>query len=95
MLMEKVIGINTFIFTDYDDHFRGSVGIGFAIPINTARRIAEELRVNGEIDRGYSTGLVVQTVTRSISRYLNLPEDSVSVIIVNIAKKTAQQKKLV
>ena len=87
----KVIGINTFIFTDYEDHFRGSVGIGFAIPINTARRIAEELRINGEIDRGYSTGLAVQTVTRSISRYLNLPEDS-GVIIVNIAKNSSAEK---
>ncbi len=87
----KVIGINTFIFTDYEDHFRGSVGIGFAIPINTARRIAEELRVNGEIDRGYSTGLAVQTVTRSISRYLDLPEDS-GVIIVNIAKNSSAEK---
>ena len=68
----QVIGINTFIFTDYE-HFRGSVGIGFAIPINSARRIAEELRMTGEIDRGYSTGLIVQSVTRSISRYLDIP----------------------
>ena len=70
--MGQVIGINTFIFTDYE-HFRGSVGIGFAIPINSARRIAEELRMTGEIDRGYSTGLIVQSVTRSISRYLDIP----------------------
>ena len=87
----KVIGINTFIFTDYDDHFRGSVGIGFAIPINIARKIAEELRINGEVDRGYSTGLVVQTVTRSISRYLGLPVES-GVVIVNIAKKSSAEK---
>ena len=87
----EVIGINTFIFTDYEDHFRGSVGIGFAIPINNAKRIAEELRVNGEVDRGYSTGLVVQTVTRSISRYLGLPEDS-GVIIVNVARNSAADK---
>ena len=70
--MGQVIGINTFIFTDYE-HFRGSVGIGFAIPINSALRIAEELRMTGEIDRGYSTGLIVQSVTRSISRYLDIP----------------------
>ena len=70
--MGQVIGINTFIFTDYE-HFRGSVGIGFAIPINSARRIAEELRMTGEIDRGYSTGLIVQSITRSISRYLDIP----------------------
>ena len=78
----QVIGINTFIFTDYE-HFRGSVGIGFAIPINSARRIAEELRMTGEIDRGYSTGLIVQSVTRSISRYLDIPFVK-GVIIVEI-----------
>ena len=60
--MGQVIGINTFIFSDYE-HFRGSVGIGFAIPINSARRIAEELRMTGEIDRGYSTGLIVQSLS--------------------------------
>ncbi len=86
----KVIGINTFIFTDYE-HFRGSVGIGFAIPINVARRIAEELRINGEIDRGYSTGLIVKSVTRSISRYLNLPE-AIGVIIVDIAENSEAKK---
>ena len=80
--MGQVIGINTFIFTDYE-HFRGSVGIGFAIPINAARRIAEELRMTGEIDRGYSTGLIVQSVTRSISRYLDIPFVK-GVIIVEI-----------
>ena len=78
----QVIGINTFIFTDYE-HFRGSVGIGFAIPINSARRIAEELRMTGAIDRGYSTGLIVQSVTRSISRYLDIPFVK-GVIIVEI-----------
>ena len=63
----KVIGINTFIFTDYDDHFRGSVGIGFAIPINNARRIAEELRVNGKIDRGLLYWSCSPDCNRSIS----------------------------
>ncbi|MBA65931.1 MAG: 2-alkenal reductase [Candidatus Marinimicrobia bacterium] len=83
----EVIGINTFIFTDYE-HFRGSVGIGFAIPINTAKRIAEELRSSGEVDRGYSTGLVVKSLTRSISRYLNIPFVE-GVIIVEVVKKSA------
>ena len=55
------------------------------------KKVAEELRINGEIDRGYSTGLVVQTVTRSISRYLGLPEDS-GVVIVNVAKKSSAEK---
>ena len=84
--MGKVIGINTFIFRDYESN-RGSVGIGFAIPINSAKRIAKELRMVGEIDRGYSTGLVVQTVTKSIARYLGIPFVK-GVIIVEISKNS-------
>jgi len=86
----EVIGINTFIFTDYD-HFRGSVGIGFAIPINSAKKIAEELRIKGEVDRGYSTGLIVQSVTRSISRYLDIPFLK-GVIIIEVAKGSPAAK---
>ena len=44
-----------------------------ANPINSAKKIAKELRLRGEIDRGYSTGLVVQSITKSIARYLSLP----------------------
>ena len=79
----EVIGINTFIFTGSNQN-QGSVGIGFAIPINSAKKIAKELRVKGEIDRSYSTGLVVQAITRSIARYLDLPfKKGVIIIEVN------------
>tara|TARA_Y100001970_G_C14213697_1_gene848423 strand:- start:67 stop:1143 length:1077 start_codon:yes stop_codon:yes gene_type:complete len=79
----EVIGINTFIFTG-SDFAQGSVGIGFAIPINSAKRIAKELRETGHVDRGYSTGLVVQPVNRSFSRYLNIPFTK-GVIIVEVS----------
>ena len=55
----EVIGINTFIFTGSNFN-KGSIGIGFAIPINTAKRIAKELKTSGSIDRSFTTGLVVQ-----------------------------------
>ena len=84
-----VIGINTFIFKDSD--FRGAVGIGFAIPINSAMKIAEELRKTGQIDRGYSTGLVVQAVNRTISNYLNLPFIK-GLIIIEIDKNSPAEK---
>jgi serine protease Do len=45
----RVIGINTAILS----RSGGNVGIGFAIPINMAVRIAEELIEHGEIKRGY------------------------------------------
>ena len=79
----EVIGINTFIFTG-SDYAQGSIGIGFAIPINAAKRIAKELRVTGHVDRGYSTGLVVQSVTKSIAKYLDIPfKDGVIIVEVN------------
>ena len=79
----EVIGINTFIFTG-SDYAQGSIGIGFAIPINAAKRIAKELRVTGHVDRGYSTGLVVQSVTKSIAKYLDIPfNDGVIIVEVN------------
>ena len=79
----QVIGINTFIFTG-SDYTQGSIGIGFAIPINAAKRIAKELRVTGHVDRGYSTGLVVQSVTKSIAKYLDIPfRDGVIIVEVN------------
>ena len=84
-----VIGINTFIFKDSD--LRGAVGIGFAIPINSAMKIAEELRKTGQIDRGYSTGLVVQAVNRTISNYLNLPFIK-GLIIIEIDKNSPAEK---
>tara|TARA_B100001250_G_scaffold1821_1_gene1622 strand:- start:149 stop:1222 length:1074 start_codon:yes stop_codon:yes gene_type:complete len=85
----EVIGISTFIFTG-SNHAQGSIGIGFAIPINTAKRISRELRSKGRVDRAYSTGLVVQPITRSIARYLNIPI-SEGVIIVDVAGGSAAQ----
>ena len=45
-----VIGINTFIKAD-------SENLGFAIPINFAKKIANELRLKGAIDRRISFGV--------------------------------------
>jgi Do/DeqQ family serine protease len=49
-----VVGINTAIASTT----RGSIGIGFAIPANTAKKIADQLIRNGEVVRGW---LGVQT----------------------------------
>ena len=86
----KVIGINTFIFTG-SNYNRGSIGIGFAIPINTAKRIAKELKTSGSIDRSFTTGLVVQPLTRSMIRHLNIPFRD-GVIVVHVDKNSSAQK---
>ena len=86
----RVIGINTFIFTG-SNYNRGSIGIGFAIPINTAKRIAKELKTSGSIDRSFTTGLVVQPLTRSIIRHLKIPFRD-GVIVVHVDKNSSAQK---
>ena len=48
-LRGEVIGLNTAIASSSG----GSEGIGFAIPINMAARVAEELVLHGELRRGY------------------------------------------
>src|SRR3954454_12019913 len=67
----RVIGINSQIETGGSGN--GSVGIGFAIPIDTAKRLLAQLEKNGRIDRG-SLGLDSITVDKSL-RDLNLPVD--------------------
>ena len=86
----EVIGINTFIFTG-SNYSKGSIGIGFAIPINTAKKIAEELKINGSIDRSFATGLVVKPINRSIIRYLDIPFRD-GVIVVHVEKNSSAQK---
>lgn len=87
--MGEIIGINTFIFSDND--YASAVGIGFAIPINSAMKIAEELRSTGQVDRGYTTGLIVQTVNKTISNYLNLPFLN-GVIIIEVNNDSPAEK---
>tara|TARA_B110000444_G_C18785547_1_gene569771 strand:+ start:47 stop:1078 length:1032 start_codon:yes stop_codon:yes gene_type:complete len=82
----EVIGINQFIYTG-SNYTEGSIGIGFAIPINTAINIAEELKINGSIDRRFSTGLIVQPLTKSIRRYYDIPFKK-GLIITDIEKNS-------
>ena len=58
----EVVGINTAIFSQSG----GYMGVGFAIPINMARGIAEQLLANGSVKRGY-LGVVIQTMTPELA----------------------------
>jgi serine protease Do len=79
----EVIGINTFIFTGSDNN-RGSIGIGFAIPIDRAKRVAREIISYGKRRQIY-TGLSVQDLNRSIALALHY-EKSEGVVISDIIK---------
>jgi serine protease Do len=79
----EVIGINTFIFTG-SDSYRGSIGIGFAIPIDRAKRVAREIITFGK-RRPIYTGLSVQDLNRSIALALGYDRAD-GVVISEIAK---------
>jgi len=67
----RMIGINTMIYSTSG----GSVGIGFAIPVNTAKRVVNEIMQYGKVRRGWIDATVVQ-IFPNLVRYANLPVDS-------------------
>ncbi|RKY56698.1 MAG: 2-alkenal reductase [Candidatus Neomarinimicrobiota bacterium] len=80
----EVIGINTFIFTG-SNYSEGSIGIGFAIPIDRVKSIVSELKKHGKVDRSFKTGLSVQNIDGFLARYLGL--SSTSGVIVTEVKR--------
>ena len=66
----NVIGINNAIFSPSG----GSVGIGFAIPAETAAPIVQKLIAGEEIQRGY-LGVRIQPVTRDVAAALGIEAD--------------------
>jgi S1-C subfamily serine protease len=65
----RVIGINSQIESPNGG---GSVGIGFAVPINTVRDVAKQLITNGEVKHAF-LGITGADVTPQIADVLNLP----------------------
>jgi len=74
LLNEKgeVVGMNTAIIS-------GAQGLGFAVPINTAKRISDLLIANGKVDHPY-LGIQMATITPDLKQKLNSdPNSPVSV----------------
>jgi len=64
----EMIGINTMIYSPSG----GSVGIGFAVPVDTARRVLPDLLKFGEVKRGWIEIVPVQLFPQLV-RYADLP----------------------
>ncbi len=64
----EVIGVNAVIFTPN----AGSIGLGFAIPINRVKTVLAELKKSGKIDRNLWIGWELQTVDARVARYFGL-----------------------
>ncbi|MBS1889012.1 MAG: trypsin-like peptidase domain-containing protein [Actinobacteria bacterium] len=67
----EVIGINSQIETGGNGS-NGNVGIGFAIPINTAKSVIHELETKGTVEHAY-LGIEGGTITPQLAQAFNLP----------------------
>jgi len=74
-LRGELVGINTAIFSQSG----GNIGIGFAIPINLAMQIAEQLLENGKVQRGI-LGVSAQDLTPVLAEAFGLEQNKGAVI---------------
>lgn len=75
----NLIGINTAIFSNNG----GSMGIGFAIPVNLAKQVMESILTNGSVTRGW-IGVEPQNLSKELSESLGLPANVQGVLLSGI-----------
>jgi serine protease Do len=66
----ELVGINTAILTGEEGG--GSEGVGFAIPVDMARGIMQQIVKNGKVTRGY-LGIYIEPVSPDLAKAFNLP----------------------
>ncbi|KCB29712.1 putative periplasmic serine peptidase DegS, partial [Bordetella hinzii L60] len=77
----NLVGINTAIYSETG----GSLGIGFAIPIDAARRVMDEIIKTGKVRRGW-LGIEPQDLTPELARAFRLDASASGVIIAGILR---------
>ncbi|MBK7254591.1 MAG: trypsin-like peptidase domain-containing protein [Ignavibacteria bacterium] len=79
-----VIGMNTIIFTG-GNYNTGSIGVGFSISINRVKKIFEEIKSNGKIERNFNVGFRIQGIDERIAKYLKL-DKAQGVVVTDVQK---------
>lgn len=64
----ELVGINTAILSGNSG---GNQGIGFAVPVNLARQVMDEIATNGHVTRAY-LGVTIQEVSPAIAKAIGL-----------------------
>ena len=82
----EVIGINTALFSTTGVN----MGVGFAIPINTAGWIASQLEQNGTVKRGW-IGIKIQSNNKDVARDLKI-NDNQGVIVSEVTENSPAAK---
>ena len=75
----NLIGINTAIYSNNG----GSMGIGFAIPVNLAKQVMESIITNGSVTRGW-IGVEPRNISKELAESLNIPSNTTGVLIAGV-----------
>jgi serine protease Do len=87
-LSGEVIGINTAIYSPSG----GSVGIGFAVPSNTAKSVVAQLKEKGHVTRGW-LGIAIQSISPNIAKSLGLdPEKPNGALVASVTPDSPAAK---
>lgn len=84
----ELIGINTAIISPYGG---GNVGIGFAIPINMAKDVVQQIIKFGSIHRGLM-GIFVQHLTPELAQALGYSEDFQGALVAQVNENSPAEK---
>jgi serine protease Do len=82
----KVVGMNTAIFSQSG----GYMGIGFAIPINMAKSIKDQLIQTGSVVRGY-LGIVIQALTPDLAKSFGI-KDQKGILVAQVSEGSPAQE---
>jgi len=83
---EEVVGINSQIYT----RSGGSMGLSFAIPIDVAMQVSDQLRSSGKVTRG-RIGVTIQELTRELAESFGLSKPS-GALISSVEKNAPADK---
>jgi serine protease Do len=83
----QLVGINTAIISQNG----GNVGIGFAIPINMALNVADQLIEYGQVKRGL-LGIFAQTLTPELAQAFNLSPKVTGVLVTSVSDNSPASK---
>ncbi len=83
---EEVVGINSQIYT----RSGGAMGLSFAIPIDVAMQVSEQLRTSGKVTRG-RIGVTIQELTRELAESFGLSKPN-GALISSVEKNAPADK---
>lgn len=82
----EVVGINTAIFS----RTGGYMGVGFAIPVDLAKSIADQLIKKGSVTRGY-LGIVIQNLTPDLAESFSLTEKK-GILVAQVSENSPAER---